>query len=87
MLLNWKYILMCSFPFYQAVCSYQSDITSEHFELGVEFLQEEDDDLQLVQCFRVDCSPRSLQPFLLQPVAEQAPCLQQELRILDANIQ
>lgn len=62
-------------------------ITSEHFELGVKFLQEEDDDLQLVQCLRVDGSPGSLQSFLLQPVAEQTPCLQQELCVLDADIQ
>lgn len=67
--------------------SFRSAITSEHFELGVEFLQEQDDDLQLVQCLRVDGTPSSLQSFLLQPVTEQTPGLQQELCVLDANIQ
>lgn len=61
--------------------------TCEDFELGVELLQEEDDDFQLVESLRVDSTAAPLQPLLLQPVAEEAPGLQQELCVLDAYLQ
>lgn len=35
-------------------------VTGEDFELGVELLQQQDDDFQLVQRLRVDAPPTSL---------------------------